>query len=129
VAWDKREKEYRSLQDSGNPDSLSFHYPDLLLGQIIKLIHQPVDLAVCLVNLTLEAVFFVRHAGGGQVFVQLQHALHQPGHAVVVVGAFVIGVLNNGMSIMGLGIDWQQVIIGLVLLAAVFFDVYGKNKN
>ncbi len=46
-----------------------------------------------------------------------------------VVGAFVIGVLNNGMSIMGLGIDWQQVIKGLVLLAAVFFDVYGKNKN
>jgi putative multiple sugar transport system permease protein len=46
-----------------------------------------------------------------------------------VVGAFVIGVLNNGMSIMGLGIDWQQVIKGLVLLVAVFFDVYGKNKN
>ncbi|MHC1781275.1 MAG: multiple monosaccharide ABC transporter permease [Anaerolineaceae bacterium] len=46
-----------------------------------------------------------------------------------VVGAFVIGVLNNGMSIMGLGIDWQQVIKGLVLLAAVFFDVYGKSKN
>lgn len=46
-----------------------------------------------------------------------------------VVGAFVIGVLNNGMSIMGLGIDWQQVIKGLVLLVAVFFDVYGKSKN
>jgi putative multiple sugar transport system permease protein len=46
-----------------------------------------------------------------------------------VVGAFVIGVLNNGMSIMGLGIDWQQVIKGLVLLAAVFFDVYNKRKD
>jgi putative multiple sugar transport system permease protein len=46
-----------------------------------------------------------------------------------VVGAFVIGVLNNGMSIMGLGIDWQQVIKGLVLLAAVFFDVYNKSKT
>lgn len=46
-----------------------------------------------------------------------------------VVGAFMIGVLNNGMSIVGLGIDWQKVVKGLVLLAAVLFDVYNKNKN
>jgi putative multiple sugar transport system permease protein len=46
-----------------------------------------------------------------------------------VVGAFLIGVLNNGMSIMGVGIDWQKVVKGLVLLAAVFFDVYNKNKT
>jgi putative multiple sugar transport system permease protein len=45
-----------------------------------------------------------------------------------VVGAFIMGVMNNGMSIMGVGIDWQQVIKGLVLLAAVIFDVYNKNK-
>jgi putative multiple sugar transport system permease protein len=46
-----------------------------------------------------------------------------------VVGAFMIGVLNNGMSIIGLGIDWQKVVKGLVLLAAVLFDVYNKNKS
>jgi len=46
-----------------------------------------------------------------------------------VVGAFLIGVMNNGMSILGIGIDWQQAIKGLVLLLAVFFDVYNKNKN
>jgi putative multiple sugar transport system permease protein len=46
-----------------------------------------------------------------------------------VVGAFLIGVMNNGMSILGIGIDWQQTIKGLVLLIAVFFDVYNKNKN
>ncbi|WP_412174942.1 multiple monosaccharide ABC transporter permease [Albidovulum sediminicola] len=46
-----------------------------------------------------------------------------------VVGAFIMGVMNNGMSIMGIGIDYQQVIKGLVLLAAVFFDVYNKNKQ
>jgi putative multiple sugar transport system permease protein len=46
-----------------------------------------------------------------------------------VVGALVMGVMNNGMSIMGIGIDWQQVIKGLVLLAAVIFDVYNKNKS
>ena len=46
-----------------------------------------------------------------------------------VVGAFLVGVLNNGMSILGVGIDWQKVIKGLVLLVAVFFDVYNKNKT
>lgn len=46
-----------------------------------------------------------------------------------VVGAFVIGVMNNGMSIVGIGIDWQQAIKGIVLLLAVFFDVYNKNKS
>jgi putative multiple sugar transport system permease protein len=46
-----------------------------------------------------------------------------------VIGAFVMGVMNNGMSILGIGIEWQQVIKGLVLLAAVFFDVYNKNKG
>ena len=45
-----------------------------------------------------------------------------------VIGAFIMGVMNNGMSIMGLGIDYQQLVKGLVLLAAVFFDVYNKNK-
>ncbi len=46
-----------------------------------------------------------------------------------VVGAFLMGVLNNGMSILGIGIDYQQMIKGLVLLAAVIFDVYNKSKQ
>jgi putative multiple sugar transport system permease protein len=45
-----------------------------------------------------------------------------------VIGAFIMGVMNNGMSILGVGIDYQQVIKGLVLLAAVIFDVYNKNR-
>lgn len=45
-----------------------------------------------------------------------------------IVGGLVMGVLNNGMSIMGVSVDWQQAIKGLVLLAAVSFDVYTKNK-
>jgi putative multiple sugar transport system permease protein len=45
-----------------------------------------------------------------------------------VIGAFIMGVMNNGMSIMGIGIDYQQVIKGLVLLAAVFLDVYNRNR-
>lgn len=47
----------------------------------------------------------------------------------VVIGAFIMGVLNNGMSIMGLGVDYQQMIKGLVLLAAVFIDIYQKNQT
>jgi putative multiple sugar transport system permease protein len=46
-----------------------------------------------------------------------------------VIGAFIMGVMNNGMGIMGVGIDWQQVIKGAVLMLAVFLDVYYKNKG
>lgn len=46
-----------------------------------------------------------------------------------VVGGLVMGVLNNGMSILGIGIDWQQMIKGLVLLAAVAFDIYNQGKK
>jgi putative multiple sugar transport system permease protein len=45
-----------------------------------------------------------------------------------VIGAFIMGVMNNGMSILGLGIDYQQMIKGVVLVAAVFVDIYNKNK-
>ncbi|MEU8701020.1 multiple monosaccharide ABC transporter permease [Streptomyces sp. NPDC048680] len=45
-----------------------------------------------------------------------------------VIGGLVLGVLNNGMSLVGIGTDYQQVIKGLVLLAAVGFDVYNKRK-
>lgn len=45
-----------------------------------------------------------------------------------IIGAMVMGVLNNGMSIMGVGSDIQQVVKGLVLLVAVAFDVMSKRK-
>jgi putative multiple sugar transport system permease protein len=46
-----------------------------------------------------------------------------------IVGGLVLGVLNNGMSILGIGSDVQQMIKGLVLLAAVGFDVYNKRRG
>jgi len=46
-----------------------------------------------------------------------------------IVGGLVMGVLNNGMSIMGVSVDWQQAIKGMVLLLAVLFDVIAKNKS
>ncbi|WP_407271350.1 multiple monosaccharide ABC transporter permease [Radiobacillus sp. PE A8.2] len=45
-----------------------------------------------------------------------------------IVGGLVMGVMNNGMSLIGIGIDWQQAIKGMVLLLAVGFDVFNKNR-
>lgn len=44
------------------------------------------------------------------------------------IGAMIMGVLNNGMSIMGISSNVQQVVKGLVLLAAVAFDVISKQN-
>ncbi|XP_061168720.1 xylose transport system permease protein XylH-like [Saccostrea echinata] len=46
-----------------------------------------------------------------------------------VVGALLMGVLNNGMSILGVSIEWQQAIKGFVLICAVAFDVYAKSGS
>lgn len=45
------------------------------------------------------------------------------------VGCFIMGVMNNGMSIMGIAVDLQQAIKGLVILFAVAFDLYAKSKE
>lgn len=45
-----------------------------------------------------------------------------------VIGAIFMGVLNNGMSIMGIDANWQRVVKGLVLLFAVVFDVMSKKR-
>ncbi|WP_399096158.1 multiple monosaccharide ABC transporter permease [Streptomyces sp. BBFR2] len=45
-----------------------------------------------------------------------------------ITGGLVLGVLNNGMNLVGVGTDWQQVIKGLVLLAAVGLDVWNKRR-
>ena len=44
------------------------------------------------------------------------------------IGALIMGILNNAMSILGVSQDAQQVVKGLVLLAAVAFDVISKQK-
>lgn len=46
-----------------------------------------------------------------------------------IIGGFIMGILNNGMSIMGISVFWQKIVKGLVLLAAVAFDVYSKSKS
>ena len=47
----------------------------------------------------------------------------------VIIGALLMGVINIGMSIMGVDANYQKVVKGLVLLAAVIFDVVSKRKN
>lgn len=47
----------------------------------------------------------------------------------VIVGAILMGVINLGMFIMGVDANYQRVVKGLVLLAAVIFDVVTKRKS
>jgi len=46
-----------------------------------------------------------------------------------IIGGVLIGVLNDGMNLMSFDVNLQQVVKGLVLLAAVAFDVYNKEKS
>jgi len=46
-----------------------------------------------------------------------------------IIGGLIMGILNNGMSIMSVDVFWQDITKGLVLLAAVAFDVMSKSKS
>ncbi|MCM1040262.1 MAG: sugar ABC transporter permease [Roseburia sp.] len=47
----------------------------------------------------------------------------------VIIGALLLGVINMGMSIMGIGDSWQYIVKGGVLLIAVIFDVVSSRKS
>ena len=47
----------------------------------------------------------------------------------VIIGALLLGVINMGMSIMGIGDSWQYIVKGGVLLVAVIFDVVSSRKS
>ncbi|HIV87768.1 MAG TPA: sugar ABC transporter permease [Candidatus Pygmaiobacter gallistercoris] len=65
----------------------------------------------------LEAISSVLIAGGARA-----------GIMGTLVGATIMAVLNNGMSVLGLGADVQKIVKGIVLLLAVGFDIYSKSK-
>ena len=46
----------------------------------------------------------------------------------VIIGAMLMGVLNLGMSLIGVDQNMQKVVKGLVLLLAVIFDVVSKRR-
>ena len=47
----------------------------------------------------------------------------------MIVGATLIGVINLGMSLMGIDPNWQKVVKGVVLLAAVVFEIFNNRKK
>lgn len=47
----------------------------------------------------------------------------------MIIGATLIGVINLGMSLMGIDANWQKVVKGVVLLAAVVFDIFANKKK
>ena len=46
-----------------------------------------------------------------------------------VIGAMIIGVLSNGMNLMGFNSAWQYVVKGAVLLIAVLIDYFKKKRD
>jgi putative multiple sugar transport system permease protein len=46
----------------------------------------------------------------------------------VIVGGLVMSAINNGMSLMNLGQHYQYVVKAIILLLAVFYDVYTRRK-
>ena len=49
--------------------------------------------------------------------------------AGTLVGAFILGILSNGLNLMGVPSFWQQVIKGVVLILAVMLDVFTKRRR
>ena len=47
----------------------------------------------------------------------------------VIIGALLMGVINQGMSICGVDANYQKAVKGLVLLGAVIFDVVSKKEK
>ena len=46
-----------------------------------------------------------------------------------IIGGMIMAIMTNGMQLLGVEAPTQQVVKGLVLLAAVIFDVYNKSKS
>ena len=80
----------------------------------------------CVVNRTAAG----NQKGAGSCFIGGASAYGGTGTVTgAVIGAIFMGVLNNGMSILGIDQNWQRAVKGLVLLAAVIFDVVSKKKK
>lgn len=47
----------------------------------------------------------------------------------MVLGALLIGMLNNGLNLLGVNSFWQYVVKGTVILVAVYIDIFRKRKE
>ena len=45
------------------------------------------------------------------------------------IGALIIGILDNGLNLMGVNSDWQYIIKGVVILGAVYMDFLRSRKR
>ena len=45
------------------------------------------------------------------------------------IGALIIGILNNGLNLMGVNSDWQYIVKGAVILLAVYMDFIRSSKK
>ena len=45
-----------------------------------------------------------------------------------IMGGLIMGIINNGMSLMNIGANWQYIVKGLVLLLAVWYDIYTRKR-
>ena len=45
------------------------------------------------------------------------------------IGVLIIGILNNGLNLMGINSNWQYIVKGVVILAAVYIDFIRNNKK
>jgi len=46
-----------------------------------------------------------------------------------IMGGLIMGIINNGMSLMNIGANWQYIVKALVLLFAVWYDIYTRKKS
>ena len=46
-----------------------------------------------------------------------------------IIGAFIMSILTNGLRILGVKQEWQTVVIGAVVIFAVFIDIYRRRKQ
>ncbi|MDH5198526.1 MAG: ABC transporter permease, partial [Gemmatimonadota bacterium] len=49
--------------------------------------------------------------------------------AGALVGALLIGVLNNALDLLGVQSFWQEIVKGAIILLAVLFDVWTKRST
>ena len=45
------------------------------------------------------------------------------------IGILIIGVITNGLNLMGINSFWQEVFKGIIILAAVIIDIVRKTKS
>ena len=45
------------------------------------------------------------------------------------IGVLIIGILNNGLNLMGINSNWKYIVKGVVILAEVYIDFIRNNKK